>query len=76
MVKNSNNAVRLSPEYIMGGFTTVDNIFICEYMRKADVNDTKIYLYSLYLAHMGIPSDINDFTSYLSITEEIGRAHV
>ena len=70
MVKNSNNAVRLSPEYIMGGFTTVDNIFICEYMRKADVNDTKIYLYSLYLAHMGIPSDINDFTSYLSITEE------
>ena len=70
MIKNSNNAVRLSPEYIMGGFTTVDNIFICEYMRKADVNDTKIYLYALYLAHMGIPSDITAFTSYLDIKEE------
>ncbi|MEG2116908.1 MAG: DnaD domain protein [Clostridia bacterium] len=67
MEEKNKYSIRLSPEYVMGGFTSIDNIFICEYMKNADEIDTKLYIYALYLAHAGIPSDLSTFTSYLGV---------
>lgn len=75
MEYNKASIVHLSPEYLMGGFTAVDNIFICEYLRNADENAVKVYLYGLYLAHSGVDTDENTFTTALNLTkEELKRA--
>lgn len=75
MEYNKASIVHLSPEYLMGGFTAVDNIFICEYLKNADENAVKVYLYGLYLAHSGVDTDENTFTTALNLTkEELQRA--
>lgn len=70
MEYNPRSIVHLSPEYLMGGFTAVDNIFICEYLKTADENDVKVYLYGLYLAHAGVDADENTFSAALGITND------
>ena len=70
MEYNSKSIVHLSPEYLMGGFTAVDNIFICEYLKTAEENDVKVYLYGLYLAHAGVDADESTFSSSLNITAD------
>lgn len=62
-------SVKLSPEYVMGGFTTIDNIYICEYMKNASNIENKVYMFALYLANSSIPSDISTFTSQFSVLE-------
>lgn len=64
-------SVRLSPEYVMGGYTSIDNIFICEYMKNADIIDTKLYIYSLWLAHSGVKSDISTISSFLGVDNDV-----
>lgn len=70
MKHNSNSFVRLSSEYLMGGYTAVDNIFICELLKNASENDVKVYLYGLYLAHSGVDCDISTIKSYLGLSDE------
>lgn len=67
---NSNSAMRLSPEYVMGGYTAIDNIFICEYLKSCTELEIKAYLFGLYLAHSGTDSDISTFTEFLSISPD------
>lgn len=67
---NSNSVTHLSPEYVMGGYTAVDNIFICEYLKSCSEIEVKVYLFGLYLAHSGVDSNVSTFTSFLSIEED------
>ncbi len=61
---------RLSPEFVLGGFTPVDNVFLCEYMRDAPENYVRVYLYGLYLSHCGgRENSIADFSAALKLGE-------
>lgn len=59
---------KLSPEYIMGGFTSVDNIFVCEYLKNFDGDTVKVYLYCLYLAHSSTPTYVESLCERVDLS--------
>ena len=51
--------VGLSGEYLRSGYTSVDNVFLTDYLPNADAVDVKIYLLGLAIASSGASDDEN-----------------
>ena len=45
--------IKLSPDYTRSGFTVLDNVFFEKYLKPADGNAVKVYLYALHVAQTG-----------------------
>ena len=51
--------VSLSGDYLRSGYTSVDNVFLTDYLPAADAVDVKIYLLGLAIASSGFDDDSN-----------------
>lgn len=59
-----------STEVVSKNVTTIDNIFISEFMPYASENCVKVYLYGLYKCSSGKDNDIEQFEKVLQISKE------
>lgn len=63
---------KFSSEYIISNSTSVDNLFINEFLPYADANYTKVYLYGLYKASDSASYDntLESFSKVLKLSQE------
>jgi DnaD/phage-associated family protein len=59
-----------SSDFIINGTTTVDNMFINEYLPAAKGEYVKVYIYGLFLASHGKGNSIEELTRALSMSYE------
>lgn len=52
--------IKMSSDYIHNGFTTVENVFISEFMPSLSFEATKVYLYSIYICNSPVNKSATD----------------
>jgi DnaD/phage-associated family protein len=62
--------VEFSSEVVAKSVTTIDNLFITEFMPNANENCVKVYLYGLYKCASGKDNSLEDFEKKLNISKE------
>lgn len=59
-----------SSEVVSSSVTTIDNVFISDYLPYVDGNYIKVYLYGLYKCSSSRDNDIGSFAKVLQMSEE------
>ena len=62
--------VEFSSEVVAKSVTTIDNLFITEFMPSANENCVKVYLYGLYKCSSGKDNSLEEFEKKLNISKE------
>ncbi len=58
-----------SKEFSKNAYTGIENAFITEYLKIADGNAVKVYLYGLYLCQNHGANELKDFAENVNLTE-------
>lgn len=62
---------KLSGDLVLDGYTYIENVFINEYLPKADGEYVKAYIYGLFLSNnAGLQNDVENFCSRLNKTPD------
>ena len=67
---NDNSIIKLSADCLLSRYTQINNLFVSEYMKKADDVQIKVYIYGLFLVSNGEEATAEKISKGLGLDDE------